>query len=642
MADALLIAKKDDLQLKIGTFPVLLLETFQNWGMTQKMTVISVKPKTVKEVEDILGAVISYNAELRNGRKLSLRCVGDGHSWSPLFPDEGNILMYTSNLVLKSHQRIRLNQVEIGTQNPLTITMAPGVTTGELSKFFTENNVCFNTDVILDKVTYGGVIAPGCHGVGKDQLAVSDYVTGMSIVGANGKESEYTFPSGNPDHDNALKCNMGLFGVMTSITMEVQPMTIVKVENDFSYTVKDLFYKPAALEKLYKENWSLEIFWFPFNSMPGHALLYLFTIGRVFHCKLLWNPKKDKLWIRKINPVEVPDKPTKNEVEYSIKDAQDLRSAGFGRKYAPLLSKDKFLVPSFLKAGFKMVKKSNSTTCYEHMNKAIHYQGSIEIMPVLDMEFAFNADPGTFSEQVKAMQAAIDVTKDYYDDKKFPLSVAMEMRWMAYSDCLICPANGVHKNNGRLDKKTLYLEVLGLAGTQNWEDYTNDVAAKWMDLKINGMSPLPHWAKQWSYVKGIDEHIQTGYGENLTKFRDQVPEPERLLFSNEMLNRVIFSDSCVKKAKRRKVEKRQVRKKLPKTNSVLKDWENILEDLKEHEETWETFFMRLAENVWNVPSKAPEMDVQKEWENTSAIFGEINKKYPQFSIAEELYKDLFT
>ncbi|XP_028399849.1 uncharacterized protein LOC114523184 [Dendronephthya gigantea] len=638
MADALLIAKKDDLQSKIGPFPVLLLETFQNWGMTQQMTVISVKPKTAKEVEDILAAAISYNAELKNTVKVSVRCVGDGHSWSPLFPDKGSILMYTSNLVLNSHQRIRLDQVELCTQNPLTITMAPGVTTGELSKFFTENNVCFNTDVILDKVTYGGVIAPGCHGVGKDQLAVSDYVTGMSIVGANGKESHYTFPSGNPDHDNALKCNMGLFGVMTSITMAVQPMTIVEVVNDFSYTVEDLFYNPSTLEQLYEDNWSLEIFWFPFNSLSWLQLITLFSTQRPAWVR--WDPRKDLLWVRKINPANVPNEPTPTEVDYGIKKVQDLLSTGFGRVVAPHLNKNQFLVPSFLKAGFEMVKLFNSTTRYEQMNEAIHYQGFIEIMPVLDMEFAFNADPGTFSEQVKAMQSAIDVTKDYYDDKKFPLSVAMEMRWMAYSNCLICPANGVHSNTEE-NKQTLYLEVLGLAGQQNWDDYTNDVAAEWMDLQINGMSSLPHWAKQWSYLNGIDDHIQAGYGENLTKFRDQVPQPERLLFSNETLNRVIFSDPSLKKAEKPKVKKSKAPAKPPPDEAEVEESKKIIKDLKKHVKAWKAFFMTLGEDVWNVPFKARKMSIEKEWENTSGILREINEKYPHLSIEEDLYKNLF-
>ena len=194
--------------------------------------------------------------------------------------------------------------------------------------------------------------------------------------------------------------------------------------------------------------------------------------------------------------------------------------------------------------------------------------------------------------------------------------------------------------------------MLGLAGQQNWEDYTNGIAAEWMDLKINGTPSLPHWAKQWSHIDGIDQYVQDvsdskslsllfkfkfyflnkfytyislssiffhdffileiprfaafkneqlmtthcicrvlkistmhlliflpkiffycqgssesslsffddselisivgivlslqGYGDNLKKFRNQVPQPERLLFSNEMLNRVIFSDSSKK------------------------------------------------------------------------------------------------
>jgi hypothetical protein len=73
---------------------------------------------------------------------------------------------------------------------------------------------------------------------------------------------------------------MGLFGVMTSITMEVKPMVIVKVENDFSYTVEDLLYNPTALKRLYEENWSLEIFWFPFNSLSWCQLIALF----LFRC----------------------------------------------------------------------------------------------------------------------------------------------------------------------------------------------------------------------------------------------------------------------------------------------------------------------------------------------------------------------
>ena len=109
-----LTTKKQELQgLLPGRFPVILVEKFQNWGMTQEMSVLSVRPKSVKEVEQVICAMKSYN-ETKKGQDeppLSIRCVGDGHSWSPLFPDDGNVLMYTSELVLDNGERIRLNEV---------------------------------------------------------------------------------------------------------------------------------------------------------------------------------------------------------------------------------------------------------------------------------------------------------------------------------------------------------------------------------------------------------------------------------------------------------------------------------------------------------------------------------------------------
>lgn len=44
-----------------------------------------------------------------------------------------------------------------------TVTIAPGVTTGQLMQFFLDNEVTFKSDVILPSVTYGGVFSGGCH-----------------------------------------------------------------------------------------------------------------------------------------------------------------------------------------------------------------------------------------------------------------------------------------------------------------------------------------------------------------------------------------------------------------------------------------------------------------------------------------------
>lgn len=175
---------------------------------------------------------------------------------------------------------------------------------------------------------------------------------------------------------------------------------------------------------------------------------------------LSWNPNRDKLWIRKINIAKVPPNSCPNDVDYAVQDIKGLVSTGFGRIVSKHLIEHPFLVPSFLKAGFKMIKRFNEGTRFEAINKAIHYQSFIEIMPVVDMEFAFNACPGTFSEQAKAMTTVVEEVKKLYKNFQFPLNVAMEMRWIAYSDCLVCPAKAVQKEKGSGEERTYALRFL--------------------------------------------------------------------------------------------------------------------------------------------------------------------------------------
>lgn len=277
---------------------------------------------------------------------------------------------------------------------------------------------------------------------------------GMSLVHANGDERTYHFgniPDVKQDFYNCLKvkfqnkyhfimyiyfkkaiisllfqCNLGLFGVMTDITLKVEPMVIVETVNDFSLTVEDVFYNSATLKKLYEDNWSLEIFWFPFNSLSWCDVM---SIG-VGSSTANWDPKADKLWIRKINVVEVPDLPCLSDTDYSFKSAKDLASTTFGRILSGNLNKNSRLVPSFMKAGFEMVSFFNKEKTFEYVNKAIHYQNFIEVFPVVDMEMAFNADQ-SFDDQTEAMKVVVEECESFANGGKFPLSVAMEMRWIA-------------------------------------------------------------------------------------------------------------------------------------------------------------------------------------------------------------------
>ena len=43
------------------------------------------------------------------------------------------------------------------------ITISPGVTEKKLKGYFLKNNLCFYSDVIVESVTYGGVVSGGSH-----------------------------------------------------------------------------------------------------------------------------------------------------------------------------------------------------------------------------------------------------------------------------------------------------------------------------------------------------------------------------------------------------------------------------------------------------------------------------------------------
>ena len=91
----------------------------------------------------------------------------------------------------------------------------------------------------------------------------------------------------------------------------------------------------------------------------------------------------------------------------------------------------------------------------------------------------------------------------------------MEMRWISHTDTLLAPAI-VGKPKGY----TLYLEILSFEDTDDAKAFLTEVAKYWMTLECDGVKPLPHWGKMWSFIPGINQYIREGYGENIEKFKE--------------------------------------------------------------------------------------------------------------------------
>ena len=66
----------------------------------------------------------------------------------------------------------------------------------------------------------------------------------------------------------------------------------------------------------------------------------------------------------------------------------------------------------------------------------------------------------------------------------------------------------------------------------------------------------------------------------------------------------------------------------PSNSEMTSEMLEVMAGLKKHEESWQTFFKTLGEQVWNVPGKVPEMDIQKEWEFARGLLDEVLHFHP--------------
>ena len=141
----------------------------------------------------------------------------------------------------------------------------------------------------------------------EDQQVMSDLITSMKIVDHNGDVKEYledtqSIVEATVDAVmNAVRVSMGVLGVVVEMILKVEDSVWARVDTSYP-TVRILLYgNKSTLVQLLHDYWSVEILWFPFNSLG--------TIGGVIEglpLVSIWQPKTDEVWVRAIN--RDPDK----------------------------------------------------------------------------------------------------------------------------------------------------------------------------------------------------------------------------------------------------------------------------------------------------------------------------------------------
>jgi FAD/FMN-containing dehydrogenase len=191
-------------------------QTWENWGRTARcQPEFSFYPE---RVEDLI-QIIDFARE----RGKQVRVAASGHSWSELVPTDG-ILVFV-------HQ---LNKVtmDLSDDSHPRVVIESGATVKEVNDVLEENGYALPLNVVLESVRFGGLIATGSHGSGWNNPTLSDLVYAIEIVTASGQLRKFEAGVDNDDVMNAVRLNLGMFGIMYRITMNVQKSWVVHAHDE--------------------------------------------------------------------------------------------------------------------------------------------------------------------------------------------------------------------------------------------------------------------------------------------------------------------------------------------------------------------------------------------------------------------------
>jgi FAD-linked oxidoreductase len=214
--------------------------TWTNWsGLSTAHPAQEVSPHDAGEVVDAVVAARHQN--------LTVKMPGTGHSFTDIALTDGVMLRHGS-----------LRGIVGVDQDAMTVTALAGTTLAELNAALEKHDLTLHNMGDIDEQTIAGAISTGTHGTGGQRASLSDQVSGLELVSGKG-ELLLANADENADVLDVVRLGLGAMGILTSVTLDVEPMFILEAhEAPMSWDeALDRF------EELATENQHFEMFWFP-------------------------------------------------------------------------------------------------------------------------------------------------------------------------------------------------------------------------------------------------------------------------------------------------------------------------------------------------------------------------------------------
>jgi hypothetical protein len=426
-----------------------------NWAENVKF-----RPEVVflpKTKNDLITIV---NDAAKHGKRITI--IGKGHSWNPLM--EGSDYLVST---------INLNKVWLNSEDN-TVTVESGATIKQVDEIIEPQGYVVSCNIVgTTDITYGGIMATGSHGSGRDCPTMSDYIEEIEFIRSDGRVEVVSEASHGSQIMNAARLNLGLFGIMYKIKF--------RVEKSFNAEVID---QRVPLEELFKVlpdylqyNQNVELLWFPFS--PEVVI---------------------KSWNRTAESKREGSLGSRIETRLT-------KSMVYGSATRPII---KFIMKHFPNSVPSLTKTlSKGLFPNAHyivgVNQAIHYVNEAVAYPINETEVAVPYDFDDLGSVKMGWDAMIKAVYDNAARGHHPLNIVVHMRFLKSSNAILSPA---YRN-----KRTCYMDYGSYYQTPGWLELVNEIWSTWK--YIPGVRL--HWAKDMRAYKDLDIHRMYG-AENVRDF----------------------------------------------------------------------------------------------------------------------------
>lgn len=448
-----------------------------------------------------------------------------GHSWSPIFGKNGQILISMLDIAtvttlpniaalpLPESPPSKLQEISLVPGKPRIpgnklVRVGCATTNERLRRWCIEQGtVTLPLNVIMVEITLGGSNAPICHGAGRQNMTLSDLVRKIEYVDANGVPRSVE----KPEHLRAASGCFGLMGVVTYITMEFAPMSYAELAPKKMPIIQAVPPPPGLAEEDIPP--ALLKYWKPLSAAEKQKCQADFENRATsdYYAEWFWFPYSDYSWVNTWNATKDPKGavsfPDKTHIFISFLQTVTmniLQNAPLAKDLIQLAGLSEASVTLISAAAMKALPEKPVKT---FLPDALHFQRAIQNVRVLDIEVemplvAKQGGPENAIDYTPVQQAWWDaILLTYKNSDKCPMRMPLEMRIMGGSDVIMAPQRGNSLG-------TCSIEVLTLHSAKNiWGPFAQSVLDKWVALKDPStgkrLKIRPHWAKEW-YNYNVD------------------------------------------------------------------------------------------------------------------------------------------